>query len=140
LQDQLSGVTIINNTFVNVQKGVFVGGGRDVIVQGNTFIRAGVATHIDNRGMNWQADSCAYNASYTGALVADLFAVNYTQPPYSTEYPPIVTTLANHPCVPVNITVSGNSWCNCTQFIDVDANSTAQWFDVVTDNTQFDGC
>lgn len=138
LDDQLSGTSILNNTFINCQKGSFVGGGRDVIVSGNTYINCGYAVHVDNRGMNWQADSCAYNSSYTGALVQDLFTVNYTLPPYSTNYPPIVNTLNYHPCIPVNITVSNNVYCNLTQgFIDADSNETTSWYDNVNNNNPF---
>ena len=51
----------------------FVGGGRDTIVQGNSCVGdVDTCVHIDNRGLNWQADSCTYNASWTGALVQQL--------------------------------------------------------------------
>ena len=36
---------------------------------------------------------CAYNASYTGLLVQQLFSVKYNSPPYAAFYPDIVTTL-----------------------------------------------
>jgi len=138
LDDQLSGTNIISNTFINCLKGSFVGGGRDVIITNNTYINCGYAVHIDNRGMNWQLDDCTYNSTYTGPLVQDLFAINYTLPPYSTNYPPIVNTLNYHPCVPVNITVNNNRYCNLTQgFIDVSVNDTIQWYDNVNNNNPF---
>jgi hypothetical protein len=112
-----------------------VGGGRDTVVAGNSCARVGTCVHLDNRGMGWQADACAYNATYTGLLPAGLFAVNYTQPPYATAFPPIVTTLANHPCVPVNVSVTGNTYCGAATFIDATAAQTAAWFDVVDGNT-----
>lgn len=85
--------------------------------------------------MNWQLSSCTYNATYTGQLVAQLFAVNYTQAPYATAFPSIVNTLQYHPCVPVNISVTGNTFCNVHQgFIDATANQTASWYDLVNAN------
>jgi parallel beta-helix repeat protein len=141
LDDQLSGTSIVGNTFIDCQKGAFVGGGRDTIVDGNTCINSGYCVHVDNRGMNWQLEDCTANATWTGQLVQDLFAVNYTLPPYATAYPPIVNSLSYHPCVPVNITVSNNRFCNMSQgFIDVSSNDTTSWFDVVTNNTEFTAC
>lgn len=140
LDDQLSGQTIVGNTFIDCVKGAFIGGGRDNFVGDNTCINTGYCVHVDNRGMNWQAASCAYNATYAGALVQQMFAVNYTSPPYSTAYPEMVTTLSNHPCVPVNMTITGNRYCvgPATQgFMDVTTNQTQSWFDSVSNNTQF---
>lgn len=118
--------------------GTVIGGGRDTIVTGNTYINVVTAVALDNRGMNWQADMCAYNSTYTGQLVADLFAVNYTRSPYATNYPPIVNSLSYHPCVPVNVTIQNNAYCNATKgFISATANQTASWFDYVSNNVEF---
>lgn len=137
LDDQQSGVTIVDNTCTDSQTCWFVGGGRDNVVSGNR-CRGAVDTcvHLDDRGLNWQADACAYNASYTGDLVQQLFNVHYTQPPYSTAFPEIVDTLSRRPCTPVNITVSGNTYCAATtgQFLSVTSAEAAAWGDVVTGN------
>ena len=50
LDDQLSGWTVVNNTFIDCQKGVFVGGGRNTWVAGNRFFNCDTAVHLDNRG------------------------------------------------------------------------------------------
>ena len=52
LDDDMSGWTITNNTFINCQTGVVIGGGRRNTVKGNYFERCDVAQHIDNRGMD----------------------------------------------------------------------------------------
>ncbi len=70
-----------------------------------------------------------------------LLSVNYTFPPYSTAYPPIVPTMQNHPCVPVNVTVVGNSACGAQKgFIDVTAAQAAAWFSVIANNTDSPSC
>lgn len=138
LDDQLSGITVINNTFVDCTQGVLVGGGRDVVVNFNSFQGCGTGIGFDNRGMNWQLGMCTYNSTYTGELVQGLFNVKYTQPPYATEYPPIVSTLQDHPCVPVNVTIQDNTYCGITgKFLTATPQEMQSWFDPApTGNTQ----
>jgi len=138
MDDELSGNIIRDNTCVDSQTCFFVGGGRDVLVDGNTCIGpVDTCVHIDDRGLNWQADGCAFNASFTGRLPQGLFDVNYTFPPYATTFPEIVSTLARRPCTPVNITVSNNRYCNTTQFLDASAKDTATWGDSIVGNLPF---
>lgn len=58
LDDQMSGWLIEGNTVIDAQMGIMVGGGRDVVVKGNSFIRCDKALHIDNRGMTNEKPSC----------------------------------------------------------------------------------
>lgn len=54
--DELSQQTLVNNTFSNCWVGLLLGGGRDNIVQGNTFtdLRGPYAVTFDARGLGWQ--------------------------------------------------------------------------------------
>lgn len=54
LDDQASGITIRNNIFARVQQPVFIGGGRDNVVENNVFYESSPAVHLDARGLNWQ--------------------------------------------------------------------------------------
>ena len=117
-----------------------MGGGRDVIVRNNVCRNVAVCLHLDDRGLNWQRDACTKNATFTGDLVAGLFAVDYTQPPYATTFPEMVTTLSNRPCTPVNISFTGNQACNATQMIDVSAADLAAWGDTYQGNTNTSTC
>ncbi len=54
LDDQASGITIRNNVFARVQQPVFIGGGRDNVVENNLFYESSPAVHLDARGLNWQ--------------------------------------------------------------------------------------
>jgi UDP-2,3-diacylglucosamine pyrophosphatase LpxH len=118
----------------------FVGGGRDNIVRNNICRNVGTCLHLDDRGLNWQAASCTFNASYAGDLVQGLFAVKYQQPPFSTTFPEIVGTLANRPCTPVNVSFTGNSACNATKLIDASLADLAKWGDVFAGNTNTSVC
>jgi parallel beta-helix repeat protein len=54
----MSGWLIENNTVIDAQMGIMVGGGRDTIVRGNSFVNCDKALHIDNRGMTGEEGDC----------------------------------------------------------------------------------
>jgi hypothetical protein len=71
MDDELSGYTIVNNTFIDVDVGILIGGGRHHRVENNTFESCGTACiHMDNRGMNWAHElcgcQCAFNTCVPG--------------------------------------------------------------------------
>jgi hypothetical protein len=108
LDDQMSGWTVVNNTVIDAQMGLMVGGGRDNIVQGNRFAGCDVAIHVDDRGISNEHGDCVA----TGADYLSLKAV--MKVPAWAKYG---LSLA-HPCLPENNIVSENCWENCTQFFD----------------------
>lgn len=137
LDDEQSGTSLIDNVCIDSQTCFFVGGGRDTIVQGNTCVGdVDTCVHVDNRGLNWQRDSCTYNASYTGDLVQGLFNVKYQQAPYATAFPEIVSTLERRPCTPTNISIVANRYCaNSTkQFLDMSVADLTSYGDFVSGN------
>ena len=140
LDDEQSGYTIEDNLCEDADTCFFVGGGRDVVVRNNECRNVRTCLHLDDRGLNWQRDSCTLNASYTGLLVKQLYAVNYQQPPYSTAFPEIATTLSRHPCTPVNVSFLGNKACNATNLADFTPQDVAQWYDVFEGNTNSPLC
>ena len=76
LDDMQSGVTIVENHFVDCHVGVYVGGGRDVTVSRNTFREIqDSSVRIDDRGQNWRHDICTQDENHTGILLQQLFAV-----------------------------------------------------------------
>lgn len=77
---------------------------------------------------------CTYNSTYTGQLVQDLFNVNYLQPPYSTAFPSVTDCLTFRPCVPVNITIEGTTYCNTKTFIST--SEYTSWNDTVVNNVE----
>ena len=56
LDDQASGITISGNVFANVGYSVFIGGGRDNVVDANIFVASSMGIFVDNRGTTWQRD------------------------------------------------------------------------------------
>jgi parallel beta-helix repeat protein len=54
----MSGWTIVNNTFIDCQKGIFVGGGRKNVILNNYFENVDTALHLDDRGDSWENEAC----------------------------------------------------------------------------------
>lgn len=54
LDDQASGIAIRDNLFARVQQPVFIGGGRDNVVEYNLFYESSPAVYLDARGLTWQ--------------------------------------------------------------------------------------
>ena len=65
LDDEQSGYLIEDNVCEDSMTCYFVGGGRDNIVRNNVCKNVGTCMHLDNRGLNWQHDSCVINATWT---------------------------------------------------------------------------
>jgi hypothetical protein len=106
LDDQAGGTTIRRNLFSKVNQAVFIGGGRDNIIEDNLFVNCSPAIHVDSRGLTWQR---ALAMSPTGPLQQGLGLVNYTQPPYSTHYPSLATMLTDAPGAPKGNVIRRNA-------------------------------
>ena len=140
LDDEHAGYVVEGNLCEDSMTCFFVGGGRDVIVRDNVCRNVGTCLHLDDRGLNWQHDSCVVNATWTGRLVQELLDVDYTRAPYATAFPEIVTTLARAPCTPTNVSFLRNAACNATTLIDVTAQDLQAWGDTFEGNTAVAVC
>ncbi|MFC0401387.1 right-handed parallel beta-helix repeat-containing protein [Paraburkholderia rhizosphaerae] len=111
LDDEASGTIIRRNVFSRVNQAVFIGGGRDNIVEDNLFANSSPALYVDSRGLSWQNPD-VINPS--GIFQTALRAVPYNQPPYSTQYPTLPNILQDHLGAPVgnvfnrNIVINGS--------------------------------
>jgi hypothetical protein len=56
--DQLSGLALTDNTYIDCASGLMLGGGRDCLIARNTFFGVDQPILFDNRGMNWQQNYC----------------------------------------------------------------------------------
>jgi len=116
LDDQMSGWALIDNTFVDVDTGVLIGGGRDNHLIGNTFIRTGLPLYFDKRGLYQKSSS---GCTPGGSFEAELKRYNYTQPPWSLRYPELASTFSDRPCAPAN---------NVFRDIKLCPSDTSLWF------------
>ncbi|HXH61415.1 MAG TPA: right-handed parallel beta-helix repeat-containing protein, partial [Fimbriimonadaceae bacterium] len=102
LDDQLSGITIEHNAFVNCWLGMMVGGGRDNFVHENLFVRCHIAMHLDARGLGWA------KGGFDG-LKASLESVPYKSDVWKNRYPGIERILDDDPMAPKGNIVAGNA-------------------------------
>ncbi len=126
LDDETCGTTIERNVFSHVNQAVFIGGGRDNLVHDNLFVNSSPAMYVDSRGLSWQK---ALADDPNGIFRTELAAVNYTQPPYSTRYPPLVPILSDMPGAPLGDVLTRNVVINGTPLL---IDSGAQQYVAVT--------
>jgi hypothetical protein len=97
LDDQASGITVRGNLFERVYQAVFIGGGRDNLVEDNKFIDTATAIHLDARG---KAGQKATTDDPNGTLRKRLAEVPYNQTPYKERYPHLANILEDEPGAP----------------------------------------
>lgn len=109
LDDAASGITILGNIFYKAGRAMFIGGGRDNLVENNIFVDCTSSVHVDARGLNWMK----FRVDDDGDLPERLAAMPYKKPPWSTQYPKLVNILRDEPGAPKgnqvvrNISVGG---------------------------------
>jgi hypothetical protein len=116
LDDFTCGTTVFGNICCRVRRGVLVGGGRDNIIENNYFIHCEQGVHIDQRGIGWAKD---YIDGRTNTLYEFLAAVNGTQPPYATKYPPLATILTDQPGLAKGNKILRNIAYHCDHWLDL---------------------
>ena len=86
--DCLSGTVMRDNVIYRVQRGCFLGGGRNFVVDGNIFIDCHPAIEIDGRGANHSAQ---WHGAVTGCLKDNFYkiggSVSGADPLYMTRWP-----------------------------------------------------
>ena len=133
LDDQMSGYLIENNTFINCQNAMFVGGGRRNILMYNYCFDVDTCAHLDNRGMSWQNTDCNYP---NGSLWEGLYYVNYTYPPWSIQFPELLKIENQEPCVPVFNQFENNQYCNTGKFSDFSNATAVSWNSTLKNNVE----
>ena len=104
LDDLYSGTIIRSNIFLNVQKPVFIGGGRDNIIRQNLFINSkDEAVFIDDRGMTWPSLK-----DLNGVMYKRLYSVPYNSPLYNARYPQLSKLLSENPEKPIGNLLENN--------------------------------
>jgi hypothetical protein len=113
LDDLWSGTTVFGNILCAVDHGLVIGGGRDNIVQNNVFAGCtNYAIHGDQRGLNSDSGQVTQMSGSKG----ELSYLPYQVPPWSTEYPALVSILTNSPgfalgnVIEQNISYSNGMW------------------------------
>lgn len=96
LDDAASGIQIVGNLFYRASRAAFIGGGRDNLVENNIFVDCDPSVHIDDRGLGWMA----YHVEAGGIMPERLAEVPYTEEPWRSRYPELLTLLDDEPGAP----------------------------------------
>lgn len=111
LDDEACGITIRRNILSHVNQAIFIGGGRDNLIEDNLFVNSTPAVYVDSRGLSWQKPLVD---DPNGVFQNGLGTVNYTQPPYSLHYPALARIMTVMPGAPLGNTVHRNVVVNGT--------------------------
>ncbi len=84
MDDCVSGTKIFGNILWGLHRAVFLGGGRDFVVENNIFVNCDPAVELDGRGLS---KSAVWHNMVYQTMKKRLEDMNYMQPPYSTRYP-----------------------------------------------------
>lgn len=96
LDDHASGITVRGNLFERVVVAVYIGGGRDNLIENNKFIDTETAIRLNTMDEKGKATSVDPN----GTLRKNLAAVPYNQSPYKERYPHLANILEDEPGEP----------------------------------------
>lgn len=112
--DGACGLTVDSNIFYKAGKrNVLLGGGSDNVYTNNIFMETEIGIHVDNRLQNWSKGILEKG----GLVEKRLDAVNYQNPPYSTEYPELTAYWPNDG-VPKGNLVENNVFYKVDKLLD----------------------
>lgn len=107
LDDQASGIKIRNNIFFNINMAIFIGGGRDNLIEKNTFIGGVDQIFLDARGISWQKQM---TDDPKGQLRKNLLSVPYQSELYRNRYPNLAEILQDDAGSPKYNVARGNKF------------------------------
>mmetsp|Transcript_24813 Transcript_24813/g.44146 ORF Transcript_24813/g.44146 Transcript_24813/m.44146 type:complete len:250 (-) Transcript_24813:370-1119(-) len=147
LDDQMSGWTIENNSFIDCQVGSFIGGGRRNIVRHNNYVKCDTAQHIDNRGMNWEkgSDTCndvspPFKTTCNPGAAQWMITKGPASALWRKLWPELEQIQQDHLGLPARNVIANNTFCDCGRFLDVSDETAAGWFTKVAGNVETKNC
>lgn len=102
IDDCSSDVRIYGNLLYKAKMGVCIGGGRDCVVENNTFVDCRPSVFLDARGMNWA------KGTVDGFMKERLEAMPYRESPWKERYPELLTLYDDDPGAPKYNSVARN--------------------------------
>jgi hypothetical protein len=121
LDDMASGIIVRGNIFARVSQPVFIGGGRDNLVENNLLYFSPPAIHLDARGLGW---AHASTTDPNGTLQKRLASVPFDRAPYSERYPHLGKILEDEPSAPKYNLVRNNLFV-ASEPLSIDKNAGA---------------
>ena len=110
------GDEVCGNVFLNVPRGIMIGGGRDHPVRGNVFVNCRMGMSIDCRGIRWKQ----WNTAGQGwDLEEKANAFDYTKGVWARRYPRLANIMNDYPREPLYNPVEGNTFIDCGEILNV---------------------
>ncbi len=97
LDDMASGITVSANLMFRVEQPVFIGGGRDNIIEQNMIIASKPGIYMDGRGLTWSKNAIINGNS---EIRSHLRAVPYTSELWRGRYPHLANILKDDAASP----------------------------------------
>ena len=112
------GDEIYGNVFLNVPRGILLGGGRDHPVRDNVFINCKLGLSMDCRGLLWKG----WNTNRGGWNLEDKArAFDYTNGVWAARYPRLANIMNDHPREPLYNPIEGNTFIDCDEVVSLAA-------------------
>jgi hypothetical protein len=138
----MSGYEFYGNSITNATTGVLINGGRRNTIYGNSFVDCDLDIYFIAANIGEKAICTPPH----GSMFLKLQKLNYTQPPYSTRYPELLTIAGDHPCLPVHNNITSNIYCHSHSmnvsvagrgFINQSPETiTKAWYSTLADNRE----
>ncbi len=93
LDDMFCSALMFGNVFYQVPRATFIGGGRDNTIENNVFVDCTPAVHVDARALGWAKDGVK-------TLLARLKEMPFSDEPWRTRFPQLLTYADDEPAVP----------------------------------------
>ena len=110
LDDWATGFTVYGNVFDRADHAVFIGGGRDNLVENNVFLHCEPSVSVDGRGFSWA--SYYFNGAGGTELFDKMLEVKYREDPYRSAYPKLATLSDDDPASPSGNVIVRNVSCD----------------------------
>jgi parallel beta-helix repeat protein len=114
LDDQASGIIVKNNVVDGVQRGIFIGGGRDNVISDNLLLNCKVGIYIDARGT---VSILKKGKSANERFFKSLNKIEIDREPYASHYPNLKNLIEDEPGRAKNNTAIRNYNFQCAPLV-----------------------
>ena len=117
LDDQASGIAVVDNIVANVSVGMLLGGGRDNDIERNIFVHNRVGIFTDARGLTWQK---VQTQDHGGVFWQNLNHVPFSGDTYRAKYPHLANLPSDSPGTPKYNVIRWNVLIDGSGIDDID--------------------
>ena len=106
------------NVFLNVPRGILIGGGREHPIRNNVFINCNLGLSMDCRGITWGNWNVPGGGWHLEGKAQEL---GYTKGIWAEKYPRLANIMNDHPREPLYNPIDGNVFIDCREVVVIEA-------------------